>query len=81
MTTLAGSPGKGGYSDGKGGAAKFSMPRGICYDETSKSLIVCDFNNNKLRKIQLNGMKPKFISLSSLILMLMMKYRQCVHAV
>ena len=59
MTTFAGSPGKGGYSDGKGRVAKFNMPRGMCYDNTTKRLIVCDFNNNRLRRIQQNGMKPK----------------------
>ena len=60
------------------------LPSSIClaaYARRNKSLILCDFNNNKLRKIQLNGMKPKSISPLFLILILMTIYRQCVHAV
>ena len=54
MTTLAGS--ERGYADGKGAAAEFVNPTGIWYDATNQSLIVCDMGNNKLRRVQLNGM-------------------------
>ena len=54
MTTLAGSGGS-GSADGKAASAEFKYPSGICYDNTSQSLIVCDNGNNKLRRVQLNG--------------------------
>ena len=60
MTTLAGS--RSGYADARGSAAKFNYPRGICYDGTSQSLIVCDNGNNKLRRVQMNGMQLKLVS-------------------
>ena len=32
------------------------IPKGICYDDSSQSLIVCDWKNNKIIRVQLNGM-------------------------
>ena len=53
VSTLAGS--QQGFADGNGKAVMFSNPWGICFDETSQSLLVCDRSNNKLRRVQLNG--------------------------
>jgi hypothetical protein len=55
VSTIAGS-GEYGFSDGTGHAARFNCPIGICYDEYSQSMLVCDYGNNKLRRVQLNGM-------------------------
>ena len=54
--TLAGLPGLRGGEDGKGIAARFDEPHGICYDDTTKSVIVCEPRSNRLRRVQLNGM-------------------------
>ena len=53
VSTLAGS--QRGFADGNGKAAKFNLPTGICFDENSQSLLVCDYGNNMLRWVQLNG--------------------------
>ena len=53
VSTLAGS--QQGFADGNGRAAKFSTPNGICFEDNSRSLLVCDWGNNKLRRVQLNG--------------------------
>ena len=54
VSTLAGS--EGGFADGRGHAAKFDSPQGICYDEADQSLVVCDWLNSRLRRVRLNGM-------------------------
>ena len=41
--------------DGRRDVAKFKSPFGICYDDISQSLIVCDFRNNRLRRVHMNG--------------------------
>ena len=56
VSTLAGS--ESGFADGNGEAAEFRDPIGICFDQNSQSLLVCDFNNEKLRRVQLNGTSP-----------------------
>ena len=56
VSTLAGL--QQGFADGNGNAAKFGNPKGICFDKNSQSLLVCDHNNNKLRRVQLNGTSP-----------------------
>ena len=56
VSTLAGS--QQGFADKNSKAAKFSHPNGICFDENSQSLLVCDYINNKLRQVQLNGTSP-----------------------
>jgi len=53
VSTIAGS-GQ-GFTDGTGKAAKFNNPFGICFDEDSLSLVVCDYSNRKLRRVKLNG--------------------------
>ena len=54
VSTLAGS--KCGFADGKGHAAKFNGPEGIYYNSSDQSLVVCDWLNSRLRRVQLNGM-------------------------
>jgi hypothetical protein len=44
-----------GFADANGKAAKFNNPRGIYFDEGTQSLLVCDRLNEKLRRVQLNG--------------------------
>jgi len=53
VSTIAGS--ERGFADGMGKATKFSYPCGICFDENSQSLLVCDYRNSKLRRVKLNG--------------------------
>jgi hypothetical protein len=53
VSTLAGS--QQGLFDGNGKSAKFHRPVGIFFDVKNQLLLVCDFNNNKLRKVHLNG--------------------------
>ena len=57
VSTLAGSPGSPGCADGTGEAARFSSPYGICFDEIDQSLLVCDVDSYKLRRVQLNGIR------------------------
>ena len=50
VSTLAGSPGNVGSSDGAGTNASFSQPQGIALDTTT-NLYVADYGNNTIRKI------------------------------
>ena len=69
VSTLAGSPGSAGFADGHGKAARFNSPCGICFDENSQSLVVCDSDNYKLRRVELNGIRlPSLFSLPILLL-------------
>ena len=54
VSTLAGSE-EGGFAEGRGHAAKFNQPWGICFDEADQSLVLCDNGNSRLRRAQLNG--------------------------
>jgi len=54
VTTLAGSPGVTGTSDGTGPAARFNMPAGIAVD-VSGNIYVADALNNTIRKITPSG--------------------------
>jgi hypothetical protein len=47
--------GESGMEDGNGSKAKFHTPRGLCFDEESQSVLVCDINNNNIRRISKNG--------------------------
>jgi hypothetical protein len=53
VSTLAGS--EKGFADGNGHASQFHGPWGICFDEHSQSLLVCDSGNHKIRRVKLNG--------------------------
>ena len=57
VSTFAGSL-KAGYADGSGRSAQFNYPGGICFDEVDRCLLVCDHENNKLRRISLTGTSP-----------------------
>jgi sugar lactone lactonase YvrE len=50
VTTLAGSPGKWGFADGAGGAARFNLPVGIAVD-LAGTLYVVDGGNAAVRRI------------------------------
>jgi DNA-binding beta-propeller fold protein YncE len=54
VTTLAGSHSF-GFRDGVGKNAWFNCPWGICFDANDHSLLVCDFYNDALRKVTLDG--------------------------
>jgi streptogramin lyase len=54
VTTLAGSAGSGGATNGTGTAARFSGPNGIAVDNDG-NLYVADTNNNTIRKITSAG--------------------------
>lgn len=54
VTTLAGSPGHSGSSDGTGGEARFYEPSGITVDGQG-NLYVSDTGNNTIRKISPGG--------------------------
>jgi PKD repeat protein len=57
VTTLTGaaSGATGGYQDGTLAQAKFKYPRGIAYNSTDNTLIVCDYGNNRIRRILLGS--------------------------
>jgi hypothetical protein len=52
VTTIAGSGNK-GLVDGDLKLAQFNKPRGIFFNSIEQSLLICDYGNNKLRKILL----------------------------
>ena len=54
VTTIAGTPKKGGYSDGAAGTATFLDPAGIAVSADGKTVYVADTGNNLIRKIE-NG--------------------------
>src|ERR1019366_8975082 len=55
VTTLAGSPGVRGFSNGMGASALFELPEGVSVD-TSGNLYVADSLSNCIRKVTSGGM-------------------------
>jgi sugar lactone lactonase YvrE len=55
VTTLAGSAGQSGSTDGTGGAALFNFPRGVAIDSAG-NLYVADSGDNTIRLVTSNGM-------------------------
>ena len=55
VSTLAGSPGQSGSTDGQGAAARFSIPTGIAVDSTG-NVYVADNGNYTVRKISPDGL-------------------------
>jgi hypothetical protein len=53
VTTLAGSPGAVGYSDGTGTSASFNAPSGVAYDGVG-NLFVADSDNHMIRAIDVS---------------------------
>jgi hypothetical protein len=66
VSTLAGS--QQGFSDGNGESAKFDGPYAIWFDEKNQLLLIGDCNNNKLRRVQLNGILFHRLKYKSLLL-------------
>ena len=58
-TTLAGSPGTPGSTDGTA-AARFNSPTGIAFDASSSSLFVADTGNHTIRQVTLTGSTTTF---------------------
>jgi sugar lactone lactonase YvrE len=54
VTTLAGTAGLSGSTDGTGAAAHFSFPSGVAIDSAG-SLYVADFGNHTIRKVTADG--------------------------
>lgn len=54
VTTLAGSPGQSGSSDGTGATARFNEPRGLACD-TARNVYVADGYNHTIRKVTPSG--------------------------
>jgi sugar lactone lactonase YvrE len=53
VTTVAGSPGLQGITDGTGAAARFSYPRGVALDPAGTVLYVADYGNQTVRQVTL----------------------------
>ncbi len=54
VTTLAGSPGSSGLTDGTGAAARFAVPFDVAVDAVG-NVYVCDHGNHAIRKITAAG--------------------------
>jgi sugar lactone lactonase YvrE len=54
VTTVAGTPAVGGYTDGAALSAEFSSPAGLALD-TAGNLYICDIGNNALRMLSPAG--------------------------
>jgi len=65
VTTIAGSAGLSGSSDGVGGAARFNGPTGVAVDANG-NIYVADAGNTSIRKIAANGIVSTFAGLSGI---------------
>jgi sugar lactone lactonase YvrE len=66
VTTLAGSPGIAGSTDGIGSAARFNHPRGIATDGAGK-VYVADTDNHTIRKIDPAGGVTTLVGVAGMI--------------
>lgn len=60
VSTFAGAAGTSGSTDDTGTAAKFNIPAGIVWDNTTTSLFVVDSGNHTIRKITSAGVVTTF---------------------
>lgn len=60
VSTLAGTPGSGGYLDGTGGVARFNLPSGLVVDSAG-NVYVTDSGNNVIRRITPAGVVTTLI--------------------
>jgi len=64
---FSGSPYRyGGYLDGKRKEATYSSPAGLCYDISDDYLLVCDTDNNCLRRVQVQGKEGEVTTVCSI---------------
>jgi hypothetical protein len=66
VTTLAGSPGIAGSTDGIGSAARFNHPRGIATDSAGR-VYVADTDNHTIRKIDPAGGVTTLVGVAGMI--------------
>jgi hypothetical protein len=55
ISTFAGINSEPGLINGKGIQSKFNSPYGLCFNPNNNCLFLCDYNNNVVRKLTLNG--------------------------
>jgi sugar lactone lactonase YvrE len=60
VTTLAGSPGQAGSTDGTGSSARFNQPHSVCINPITQELFVSDTLNFVIRKVTLAGVVSTF---------------------
>ena len=86
VSTLAGSADI-GDANGNGNRARFNEPKGLWFDEKHQSLLVCDYFNDKLKRVSLKGMLNiaisffstyhlSFISSNLVVIFILAKFKQ-----
>jgi sugar lactone lactonase YvrE len=61
VTTLAGTPGSSGSSDGVGVGARFAYPAGIALSGDGATVLVADPDNQTLRRISFASVSPRVL--------------------
>lgn len=55
---MAGTQGKKGFADGDNQSSLFNGPFGLLFNKYDQTLVVCDYGNDKVRKVSLkDGIK------------------------
>ncbi len=54
-----------GFKDGNAEEAHFYAPIGISHSELDGSLFICDYHNNKIRKVTFEGILISFLTIDS----------------
>jgi DNA-binding beta-propeller fold protein YncE len=55
QTLLSGVPGSSGYMDGSGSTARFKNPAALAVTPDNTSIVVVDYGNNRIRKVDLSS--------------------------